>query len=175
METYSLTLDQARINMAVLDQHHATLITDEAGNLSYIPWYNIPGVIVQWLTNLFSNTEAYRVYEAVLKTFQTLNQHEKAYPKETPWTYSHVTSMGWDFDIGFDKIAMGVLTDCWNFPSHYMNVPKGKNDGVLYALQQEAYVTLLWASRRRTDLGLVYYSDHLPSNPEDPKQVVYWA
>lgn len=174
MENYSLTLDQARNNMEVLHHHHATLITDDEGNLNYIPWYNVPGVIVQWLKNLFSGTEAYRIYEAVLKTFQTLNMHKQANPTTTPWTYYCEDGMGKDYAVGFDKVAMGVLLDRWNFPAHYMNVPQGKNDHILYDVRQEAYVTLLWATRCRTELGLEFDSDYLPS-PDVPKRVVYWA
>lgn len=144
--------------MCVLYLGQDNLQVDTKGNLSSIEWYNIPKRIFVWISDFWDGGERiYRVYYAVLKTFEKLNDCASLNPDHPRWTAFY--TYGKSFDLGFDKIAIQVLSNNITFVRSI-----DKDRWICNRIRTAALKTLSWAANERIKLGMDYDMDHLPDS-----------
>lgn len=165
---HHLSYIQAERNMSILYEGRHNLQVDESGNLSFIPWYNIPKKIFVWILDfLDGGNRIHRVYQAVLATFNKLNQEALLNPASPRWTcrYLYVKP----FDIGFDKVSINLLADRQTFCRSIHT-----DSWICSRIRDAAFNTLLWSGAERKKSGMTYGQDHLPDeiafriHKEDP-------
>lgn len=95
-------------NFKTLYFRSSILTADNNGNLNSINPFNLIGRIFHWVKNIINGgAEDKKVYAAVLKTFEEM----KRLNSQKEWTFHWEDSFGKDFDIGFDKIAVEILSN----------------------------------------------------------------
>lgn len=160
MSNINLTINQAVNNAKILDHRGVVFASDKNGNLHHISNFNIFGRLFNFIRNLINGTTDHTVNKVVLATFQTINQYAKDHKDKPIWTYS-LNPKGFDFDIGFDKVAMRVLSDYSRFNTYYYSSSEKKFDDTGIKIRKAAHEVMLMAIEERKKEGIDFDCDHL--------------
>lgn len=164
MMNLNLTIDQAIENSKILHRTGVIFTCDNNGNISCISKSNIFGRIINYIRNLIEGSGEHKVNQAILATFEKINEYAANSLNPPKWTYSTATDdLGFDkgFDIGFDKVAMRVLLDHARFSASYYRSKDKPLDDTRIKIRKAAYDVLLMATEQRRKEGISFDCDHL--------------
>lgn len=160
MSDLRVNFSQAQKNMEILHSRYAIYTSDASGNLGQFSKINIFRRVYVWIRSFIDDTETHRVNKTILATLKCIREYSETNPNNPTWTYS-VEHGGKDFDIGFDKVAMRILTNEYRFPAHFARTPDHRSDPILINIRKEAYKVMTWATMIRVQRNIDFDCDHV--------------
>ncbi|MCK4934040.1 MAG: hypothetical protein KAR79_00475 [Simkaniaceae bacterium] len=161
MSTESMSIQTACNNFEQIyfGKHHV-LTSDSEGQISYIYSFNLLGRIIRCIKNLFSGSEDERLQLAALETLRTIRQNQVDHPERDSSIVIHHGLCCGTSHIGFDKIALQITSDEYNFPiGPYPH--QDRPNSPLIELREIAMQVLTFANAHRVERNIPFFSDDI--------------